>query len=715
MNTMNPPLPSCPELHQSVDRMTTAIENPTSAANIERHRRAIRTNPRDAHAHARLGLALQEVDRLEDAIESQQRALLLDPNLVLLHGTIAFALKTLGKHEAALVSFRLALKFQEENAALHGAVSAVLLTLGQFEQAAASAARAIELCPDDPGFHYSLAQAQHHLTDDKIGAESFRKVLALAPDHVDAGYQLGRCLHKLKQYEEAAACFRAVLGVQPDDPDVMHALGTVLLEHGQLAEAQAVLQQTLKIAPGHRQVPVALAHTHFELGQGEQAVLHARRAVDLNPGNAALNSVMLFMLSHCCTDAAELSTEHRKFGERWDAPAWAPHSNLNDAERRLNIGFVSADLYRHAVATFVEPVFAFLGDSTQLTLHVYDNGTIEDEMTEQLRSHIACWRRITDLDDEAAEQLIRADGIDILVDLSGHSGQNRLPLFGRKPAPVQASWIGYAGTTGLKTMDYFLADQFYLPKGRYDEQFSERIVRLPIGSPFSPNPHAPPINSLPALRKGYLTFGSFHRANKISRAVVAQWSQLLRALPDSKMLLGGLKDGAPGALVDWFEEEGIDASRLLLRPRVPTVEYLRQHDEVDICLSPFPYTGSTTVAHALWMGVPTLTVVGPTNPSHAAACYIAHVGLSSFIAYDDATLVKLGVFMSQNLGALADLRAGMRDRFVNSMIGHPDIAAAALEQALRQMWRRWCAGLPPEPLQVRLSDLGAPIGQEGAA
>ena len=708
---MDPAYPPTSVLEESI--LTTFAKRGAPSDKVKKHRRAVRANPSDARSHALLGLELQELGQLEEAVASQRRALQLDPTLTALHETIASALHALGNHAEAIDSYRRALLVQKKNAALHKGLIDALHEIEQFEEAAASAERALALFPDDSALHFCLAKAQHALTDDVRGADSFRHVLTIDPDHVDARLQLGRCLHRLKQYEAAEANFRHVLQTRPDDANVMNALGQALVRLGQLEPARAVFEQALQIAPEHEQVLSSLAFACFELGQGEEAVEYARRVAELYPHKASLHSMFLFMLSHTCLDPAELTAEHRKFGERWDASTWAPHSNQRDPERRLNIGFVSADLYNHAVTNFIEPVFEVLKHSTQLTLHVYDNGTVEDDATLRLRSHVAHWHPIVQLDDDAAESQIRADGIDILIDLSSHSLHNRLPLFARKPAPVQVSWIGYAGTTGLKTMDYYVADPFRLPEGRYDEQFTENIARLPLVAPFMPNPGAPPVNPLPAMHNGYLTFGSFHRLNKVSRKVVALWAKLLRALPDSKMLLGGLSGNEREArLLGWFDEEGIDRSRLILRRRATMREYLAQHHEVDICLTPFPYTGSTTVAHALWMGVPTLCTLGATNPSHSVAFYLAHLGLSSFIADNDDIYVKLAVFLSENLSELAALRASMRERFVNSLVGYPGITAAGAEHAFRLMWQRWCADLPSAPLRVRLSDLSISSEQE---
>jgi predicted O-linked N-acetylglucosamine transferase (SPINDLY family) len=443
----------------------------------------------------------------------------------------------------------------------------------------------------------------------------------------------------------------------------------------------------------------------------------ARRALELSPDSAATHSTILFMLSHCCNDPDELTREHFKYGERWEAPYLAQrvaHPNERDPERRLRVGFVSGDLYYHALAYFIEGVLEHLKkNGANLALHVYYTNTIDDPKSQQLRGYIDHWHEVADLDDEALASKIRADEIDILIDLSGHSALNRLLVFARKPAPVQASWIGYGGTTGLQAVDYFLADPFYLPEGRYDSQFKEQIVRIPLGAPFQPDPIAPPVGPLPALANGHLTFGCFHRPNKIGRDAVAMWGKLLRALPDARLVLAGVSPGTEGKLLAWLAEEGVGMERLEVHPRMSTLEYMKMHHKVDICFAPIPYSGSTTICHALWMGVPTLTKVGPTNPSHASVHYLAHLGLNSFIAQDDDNFVNLGVFLSKNIPTLAALRAGMRERYLNSLVGYPGVAAATFELALRKMWRRWCAGLPPEAFKVSLSEL-VPAGEDAA-
>jgi protein O-GlcNAc transferase len=726
-----------------------SLNVPRGVDEVEQHRRAVRLNSRDANAHALLGLALLRKRELDEGVANLQRALTLNPKVKGLHAVLAAALFELGRHEDAAAAYRKALSFQDA-ADLHQGLADALVRLGRHDEAESSARRAVALAPDNVGFLLTLAAVLHaqRLSDELIPL--LERVLELAPDNTDARYDLGHLLFRQERHEEALACMEAVMARQPDhliahryaarslsslkhgtaavatleravalapdDVALLSDLGSTLVQEGRLAEAAAVLRDALARKPDEASALRSMIYCLFALGEWRDALQLARDTL-AHDATPEAHSMLLFILSHCCLDADELTREHFAYGERWETPLLAqrqPHANERDPMRRLRVGIVSADLYHHAVTRFVEPVFEALQHSTQVELHAFYNNTIEDETMYRLRSLAAGWHLIEHLDDDAVEQLVRAEGIDILIDLSGHSAKNRLPLFARKPAPVQATWIGYAGTTGLQAVDYVLCDRFQVPDGRYDNQFTEKIVNLPLGAPFLPDSGAPPVNDLPALSNGYITFGSFHRANKLSREVIAQWSKLLHAIPDSKMLLGGLQSGVDSVLVDWFEAEGIPRERLLLRERSKIRDYLEQHYDVDVCLSPFPYSGSTTIGHALWMGVPTLATVGATNPSHAAASFMAHLGLSTFITEDEDTYVQLGVFLSQNLGALAAMRASMRERFVNSVVGYPGVVAASLELALRKMWQRWCAGEAAAPLRVDLAEL-APQTDEAEA
>ncbi|WP_313170330.1 tetratricopeptide repeat protein [Massilia oculi] len=712
------------------------------AQEIEQRRRAVRASPRNAQAHALLGMALQKHGHYAEAVPIQKRALALDPKLFALHGVMAAAQFELGDFQGAADSYRRALAKQPNDAVLQRGLSEALRLSGQLASAVDSAQRAVDLAPQDVESLLALAQARHVASDFATAADLFRQVTELAPDHLGAWIDRGQAEHRARRFEDALGSFARALELDPDNVQALSRQGLCLRDLRRNEAAEVSLRRALELEPGNAahwcEVGVtlqqmsrasdarpffersleldpdriatlfSLTHHYFEAGRWEDALRLVRRNMELSP-SATAHSTLLFILSHATLDGEELRREHFAFGEKWETPLrarWRPHPNERDPARKVRVGFVSADLRHHAVTRFVEPIFGMLRHSDQLEFYVYSNSKEEDDVTGRLRTYMPNWRSIAGESDERAEAMIRADAIDILVDLSGHSASNRLPLFACKPAPIQCSWIGYAGSTGLQAMDYYISDQFHLPEGRYDDQFTEQIVRLPLSAPFLPPNAAPDVNPLPALTKGYITFGSFHRASKISRPTVALWASLLRGVPDSKLLLGGQSGGSETGLLAWFAEEGIARERILVRPRVPTYEYMAQHHEVDVCLSPFPYSGSTTICYALWMGIPTLVTVGPTNPSHSAVCYLAHLGLSSFLANDDTSFVALGNFLRENSGTLSALRGSMRERFTNSVVGYPGVAAAGIEAALRRMWLRWCDGEAPSPLRVRLSDLG---------
>jgi len=711
------------------------------AQEIEQRRRAVRTSPRNAQAHALLGMALQKHGHYAEAVPVQKRALALDPKLFALHGVMAAAQFELGDFKGSADSYRRALARQPNDAELQRSLSEALRRAGDVDTAIDSARRAVELAPDDIEALLALAQAQHVASKFDDAADNFRRVTELAPDRIDAWIDRGQAEQRARRHDDALGSFARALALDPDNVHALSCQGRCQRECKQFDASLESLQRALDLEPGNaarwcdvaitlqltKRAPEALGffersleidpdraetlfplgHYHFGAGRWEEALRLMRRTMELAPSTDA-HSALLFILSHATLDAEELTREHFAYGEQWEAPlraGWKAHPNERDPARKLRVGFVSADLRHHALTRFVEPIFAMLRHSDQLELYIYSNSAEEDVITRRLRGWMPNWRSIVRVSDNDAEALIRADAIDILIDLSGHSAGNRLPLFARKPAPIQCSWIGYAGTTGLQAVDYYLSDQFHLPEGRYDEQFTEQIVRLPLGAPFQAPPQAPDITPLPALSKGHITFGSFHRANKITRPTIALWASLLRGVPESKLLLGGQEGGSETGLLAWLEEEGIARERILVRPRVPTYEYMAQHHEVDVCLSPFPYSGSTTICYALWMGIPTLVTIGPTNPSHAAVCFQAHLGLSSFLANDDASFVALGNFLRENTATLSALRATMRERFDNSVVGYPGVAAAGLELALRRIWQRWCDGEASGPLRVRLSDL----------
>jgi predicted O-linked N-acetylglucosamine transferase (SPINDLY family) len=509
-------------------------------------------------------------------------------------------------------------------------------------------------------------------------------------------------------YDAAIEVMRTAVRLLPHDAEALVNLGITLAKVKSYPEAEEHLHQALRINP---RLPAA----HFRLAmiyeyQGRyadsEASLRRGRSFGVQPNAVAGDdelsySHLLFLMGHNPSiDADEFFAENCRYGEYIESklrPLWPAHRNHRTPERCLKIGFVSGDFRNHSVANFLEPVLEQLKSRPRLDLHGYYTNTQYDDTTRRIRARFSNWKPAAMLSDDRLAAQIMEDSIDILVDLSGHTGSNRLPVFARKPAPVQVSWLGYPATTGLQSMDYYLADPQWLPPGKFDRQFTEKLVFLPDRWAFVPHPDTPAVGPLPALQNGHLTFGSFHRRGKINPPTIHLWSQLLLALPQARMLLAGIPlDGERDALLREFAAQGVDLARLTVHDRSAMDAYLALHNEVDIALDTQPYGGATTTMHSLSMGVPTLTISGATSMSRACTGILSHVGLEAFATQDAADFVARARYWSDNLAALADLRACLRTRHSRSPGGQPTLIAAHIEAALRHMWRRWCAGLPPE-------------------
>ncbi len=354
-----------------------------------------------------------------------------------------------------------------------------------------------------------------------------------------------------------------------------------------------------------------------------------------------------------------------------------------------------------AVASFIEPVLRQWSNSRTLETSVYYCHPTEDDDSRRLKGYVSRWCSVFGISNSRLAQQIADDRIDVLIDLSGHTSMHRLAAFAHRPAPVQVSWLGYPATTGLNSMDYYLTDEHFLPRGEFERYFTEKLAYVPVVWPFQPLGTAPPVNRLPALQSGALTFGSFNRLGKINEMTIRLWARLLCALPTARMIIAGVPlERQHHQLIDWFIDAGVGRGRLSFHPWVDQETHLALHHPVDIALETFPYTGCTTSNHALWMGVPTLTLVGTTPASRLSAANLGHLGLTEFIASSADEFVQKGLHWAAHLDDLAELRAGLRARWQGVSARDPAFVAAGIERGLRHMWRRWCAGLPPETFAI---------------
>jgi predicted O-linked N-acetylglucosamine transferase (SPINDLY family) len=421
-----------------------------------------------------------------------------------------------------------------------------------------------------------------------------------------------------------------------------------------------------------------------------------REALAVHAEAGDLGSNLLFTLNSVPDlDAEAVTAEHLAWAARHADPlaaAQADFDNAADPERAVRIGYVSADFRRHAVACFMEPVLRHHRHE-RFEVYGYSNWAKPDEVTQRLRGLCDHWRDIAGVDDARAAQMVREDRIDILVDLSGHTGGNRLLLFARKPAPIQATYMGYLGGTGMAAMDLRITDAQIDPVGVAEPLYRERLLRLPHGTVcYQPPQDAPQVGALPALERGRVTFGSFNSFPKLSDAAKRAWARLLARLPGARLRVVGVPAGeACERMLKLFESEGVFADRIDVLGRLPYQAYLEQYLQTDIALDPYPYNGGTTTLESLWMGVPVITRAGRAGFSRCAASHLASVGLDDLVAGTWEEYIDIALRLAGDLPRLAGLRAGMRER----MRASPLLDAAAftrdLEALYRGAWREWCS------------------------
>lgn len=506
----------------------------------------------------------------------------------------------------------------------------------------------------------------------------------------------------LIQKKDARHAAERALALNIDDAQEHCYYGMILKDQGDLVGAVDSYQQAIKLKPDYVAAYNNLGVVKKELGDIDSAVDCYRQALVLNPSYASCFSNLLFCYSHSNTlDAQALFDEHRKFSQQYESALkklWGKYGNDKDANRKLRIGFVSADFREHSLVYFFEPILNYLLADCSLELHAYFNHAIEDVVTHRLKNKFARWTQVDENSDYDLAKKIRHDAIDILVDLDGHTSGNRLIVFAMKPAPVQVSWLGYLATTGLTAMDYYLTDAYLAPPGLLDSQFTERLIQLPASAAFAPHELSPAVTALPLLDNDYVTFACFNRVEKITPDVVALWSKLLIALPQSKLLLGAMpQEGSYDNIIQLFNRYGVQNARLIFYSRSDMERYLKLHQKVDICLDTYPSNGVTTTCHAAWMGVPTLCIAGDRLASRGAMAVMSHLGLQNFVATDQDDFINKAIKLANDLSELVKIRATLRQRFNASALSQPKLVADSLGSEFRLMWSRWCKTEPVKP------------------
>lgn len=644
-----------------------------------------------------LALEHYQVGRIDEAERMCRLVLDTDPREAeALHLLGAIAHRR-GDHDRAIGLIEEATRIAPSRPDFLNTLGVANQALGKTAEAQDCFCGALSLKPDYAAAHNNLGIALRDLKRPQEAERSFFEAVRVQPDYAEAHNNRGNVLSELGRLEDAERSLRHAIRIQPDYAEAHANLGIVLRGQRKLSEAERCARRAIELKPDYAEAHNDLGVVLFGLGRVPEAERSYREALALNPALAVAQGNLAYLLN--CGSArspAEILAAHREFALRFCPPADPRlHRNARDPGRRLRVGYVSADLRRHSVAFFIEPVLV-RHDREKFEIFCYSNSAHADAVTERLKSCTDQWREVFSLDDEALANMVREDCVDILVDLGGFSANNRLSAFARKPAPVQATWLGYPTTTGMQQMDYRISDWVVDPEGA-ERLNVERVVRLQ-GSYFCYGGPGlePEVGTLPGLRDGRITFGSFNNLSKIGQETMRLWVRVLDALPDSRLVLKSeplAEESTTEDVCGRFEALGLARERLILSGwKAGLDEHLQAYHDVDIALDSYPYNGATTTCEALWMGVPVVSLTGASHASRMGGSILGAVGLQELVAQTPDQYLDIASGLARDPARLAALRAGLRARMRASSLMDVPRFTRDLESAYRAMWRSWCVG-----------------------
>ena len=620
------------------------------------------SDPRNADALRLLGTLHAQVGNLEEAARLLGLSLAINPAQPDALNNRGLALQAMQRYGEALAGFEQAIKLLPDYAEAHFNRGNALQGLVRYDEAVASYDKAMELSPDVVEIYYNRSHALQELKRYDEALAGYDKAIALRPDYADAYNNRGNALQSLKRYDEALADYNRVIALKPDYAEAYTNIGNSLKDMGLLDEALAAY----------------------------------RSGIALDPQAITCHSSLVYSLHfHPDYTAQKLGEEHAQWHKRHAAPLEAtirPHSNDANPSRRLRIGYVSPNFALHPVAFFLLPLLQ-AHDRRQVEIFCYSSVTSPDAMTERLRAQADTWRDVSSLSDEALAERIREDKIDILVDLVAHMEKNRLMTFARKPAPVQVTYLAYCSTTGLRSIDYRLTDPYLDPLAPQARFYSEESVWLPETYwCYRPWGNPPEANPLPALAKGYITFGCLNNPCKITEPTLLAWRALLQIVTGAHLLLHVHPGSARKRMLEFFAAGDIDPTRIEFIGFTPLADYFALHHRIDIGLDPVPYGGGTTTCDALWMGVPIVTRTADTAVSRAGLSILSNIGMNELVVSTTEAYIETAAHLTRDLSRLSTLRAGLRARMQQSPLTDAPRFAANVEAAFRTMWQRWCDG-----------------------
>ncbi|MFZ6870561.1 tetratricopeptide repeat protein [Undibacterium sp. Di27W] len=668
------------------------------AAALARLEQARKISPDDAYIFFNMGMLANENGDRQAAIKHFEKTLELAPDLS--DAYLDLAVTHLGNADleaARKVLIKAAMRFPQY-VDFHLMLGNIYKQQHQWDLAIASYKRTTLLKPDCAEAHGNLAWILQE-QDQSVAAEiSYRELLKLEPGRHEAHYNLGNVLSRLGKFEDALASYQKTLAIDAEYMPAHHNMGNVLRDVGRQQEAELSFRKVIASNSPHvTGAYIGLGDVLRNTGKMSEALGAYRSAIQSDPAYFDAHDCVLFNLSfgnHCSAD--EYKSELMQFHEKLRASA-SPYSSWNtrnkaDAKRKLRVGLVSGDLGIHPVGYFLENVIRHINPDL-VDFVAYSNKTHNDALAAHLKQHCSAWHNIEAVGNEAAAKMIYEDEIDILIDLAGHTALNRLPVFAWKPAPVQVSWLGYFGSTGVPGMDYLLTDRISVPE-QHEEYFSEKIWYLPetrlcFSPPTSNTADVDLASLMPVQKNGHITFGCFQSVYKINDYTLQLWGRIFQQIPGAKLRFQCKQFASADACTQMLEriaQHGITAERVSLSGPSSRLAYLAAHAEVDIILDTYPYAGGTTTCEALWMGVPTVTLAGHTMSSRQGASLLSYAGLDDWIASDEDGYVALAVKHAEDVQYLQQLRSELREKLLRSSLFDGKRFARNLEIELQKMW-----------------------------
>ncbi|MBT9613604.1 MAG: tetratricopeptide repeat protein [Burkholderiales bacterium] len=660
------------------------------------YRQILQQSPHHAEALHYLGLIAAQVGSFGDAVALMEKALKAAPRNPYLLNDLGEIYKQLERVEESVKSFRQAVKYKPDFSEAVANLGAAFEAQGKLADAIECYERALKLDPLNTvallnkGRILQLRGAQNQ------ALECYEAALRIDPGMLQARINLGAALLALGRPKDAVSCMQAVLAIQPESAEAYGNMGLALDDLGWLDEAIDALRKASSLQPDQAKAFLNLGSVLLKQGQLAQSIDAFKRALTLKPDytDAASNLLVALLYLPALDEDARfdaLCLLEQRFGSAYKRKH-GPFANSRKAEKKLRIGYVSSDFRNHPVARNFEPLIQHR-DRSRFEVYLYGNVEKPDETTERFKQAADSWQTILGMPDEEVARKIREDAIDILVLLAGRFDENRPLIAAYRAAPVQVSMHDPA-TSGLKEMDYLIADAQLAPRNTR-ERFTEHVVRLPTFYLHAPLAEMPDISPMPAQARGYLTFGSFNNPAKVNDHVVALWSEVLKAVPNSKLLLKykaafGVAS-VKARYLSLFETCGITADKLILVGAMETLsQHLDRYSEIDIALDTFPFTGSTTTFEALWMGVPVITLAGNTMVSRWSTAMLHKIKLDELVAYSANEYIAIAQRLAGDTAHLSELRAGMRERVVRSPLCDAAARTRQIERAYRWMWEKWC-------------------------